>query len=199
MQLIEFETRLEKNENEESDRPYAFKTYAKVTLNFKDAKDIELTSTALHDFFLDSINWEEGTACFQPFYLGRWEHRFRKEETVNAFYRLCENFNDIWEKFKEFDKDDTRREDLSSYYWNRNSIEEEVLALEKSLEVRTALIRRCMHSLSSEECKLLGIKDCYPENIRDQIYDLVYSEKDSPCTDSEVIASLESAYSQGIE
>lgn len=69
MQLIEFETRLEKNENEDSDRLYAFKTYAKVTLNFKDAKDIELTSTALHVRFLDSINWEEGTAFFEPFYL----------------------------------------------------------------------------------------------------------------------------------
>ena len=199
MQLIEFETRLEKNESEDSDRLYAFKTYAKVTLNFKDAKDIELTSTALHVGFLDSINWEEGTAFFEPFYLGRWEHRFRKEETIDAFHRLCENFNDIWEKNKEFSKDDTREDDLSTYYWNRNCIVEEVLQLEKSLELRNKYNRKCMLSLSSEECELLGIKDCYPETIGDQIYDLVNTEKHSPCTDVEAIASLESAYSQGIE
>ena len=197
MQLIEFESRLEKNEDSDY-RPYAYKTYAKVTLNLRDSKNIELAKTALYSSFLDSIDWEEGTACFVPFYLGRWEHKYRNKEKIDAFYSLCENFNYIWEKFKEFDKDDTRREDLSSYYWNRNSIEEEVLALQKSLEVRTALIRRCMLSLSVEECTLLGIKDCYPENIGGQIYDLVNTETDSQCTNVEVISSLESAYSQDI-
>ena len=67
-----------------------------------------------------------------------------------------------------------------------------------ALETRTRVIQNCISTLSSDECKLLGIKDCYPENIGYQIYDLVYTEKDSPCTDGEVIASLESAYSQDI-
>ena len=55
-----------------------------------------------------------------------------------------------------------------------------------------------MLSLSVEECTLLGIKDCYPEIIGGQIYDLVNTETDSQCTNVEVISSLESAYSQDI-
>ena len=46
MKLIEFETRLEKDD--ENDMfPYRFKNYAKVSLSFQDAKDIELILTLL--------------------------------------------------------------------------------------------------------------------------------------------------------
>ena len=77
MQLIEFETRLEKTEKWERN-PYKFKTCARVSLNVQDAKDIELIKTQLSDEFLESINWEEGTAFFEPFYLGDYKNRFRK-------------------------------------------------------------------------------------------------------------------------
>ena len=91
MQLIEFETRLEKTEKWERN-PYKFKTYARVSLNVQDAKDIELVKTTLSDEFLESINWEENTAFFELFYLKNYEHRFRKEDKILAFTRLAIQF-----------------------------------------------------------------------------------------------------------
>ena len=178
MQLIDFQTLLEKNEDNDS-YPYEFKTYAKVNLNFQDAKDIEIAKTALPHRFLDSINWEEGTAFFQPFHLGSCEHRFRKEETIDAFYRLCDSFNDIWKKYRESSDNDTREFDLNSYYWNKKQIVEEVLELKKSLESRNESIRKCILSLSSEECELLGIKDVYAEYNEIDLWGAVYKEKES--------------------
>ena len=52
-------------------------------------------------------------------------------------------------------------------------------SLNKSLETHNELIQKRISALSSEEYELLGIKGCYPENIGDQIYDLINTEKDS--------------------
>lgn len=177
MQLIEFQTLLEKNEDNDS-HPYEFTTYAKVNLNFQDAKDIETTKTALPDSFLDSVNWEEGIAIFKPFHLGSWEHRFRKEETIDAFDRLCDKFNDIWKKYRESSANDTRERDLYSYYWNKKQIVEDVIELRESLELRNKYIQKCILSLSSEECELLGIKDVYSESNEIDLWGVVYREKE---------------------
>jgi len=199
MQLIEFETRLVKDKN--NDRyPYAFKIYAKVSLSFQDVKDIELIKTQLTSEFLESVNWEEGTAFFEPFVTNEFKHRFRKEETINAYYRCCEELNGIFEKYLEYTHNvDKRESSLNIYYWNEDCIRREVLALMESLESRNKSIRDCVDSLSSEECELLGIKDIYSDFKENELLDFINKEKGSQCTDGEVIASLESAYSQGID
>ena len=195
MQLIEFETRLEKPEEWER-QPYAFKTYARVSLNVQDAKDIELVKTTLSDEFLESINWEESTAFFETFYLGDYKNRFRKEEKIDAFNRLARQFGKIKEESRDLSE---KRGLLDTHYFYGSNVERTLCSLKRSLEIHNEMIQKCISTFSSEECKLLGIKDLYPENIGDQIYDLVNTEKDSPCTDGEVIASLESAYTQGID
>jgi hypothetical protein len=196
MQLIEFETRLEKTEEWERN-PYKFTTYARVSLNVGDAKDIELIKTKLPDSFLESINWEEGTtAFFEPFYLFSSENRFRKEETIGAYVRLANKFNKLSNECDDF-SDKGRL--LDSYNFEGSCIERQLRHLKESLETYNEVIEKCISTLSSDECKLLGIKDCYPETISDQINDLFNTVKDSPCTDDEVIASLESAYSQCID
>lgn len=203
MQLIEFETRLEKGEEQETHsfphHPYAFKTYAKVSLNLKDVKGIELIRTQLSTEFLESIDWEEGTAFFEPFYLDRTSHRFRKDETIHAMMRLSNEFNDIFYKYREYSDNHKKENLLSEFYSNRFWLKEEMDQVIDTIKTRTRVVQNCISTLSSDECKLLEIKDCYPENIGGQIYDLVYTERDSACTDGEVIASLESAYSQGID
>jgi len=194
MKLIEFETRLEKTEEWERN-PYKFKTYARVSIDVQDAKDIELVKTTLTHEFLESINWKESTAFFQPFVMCNSENRFRKEEKIDAFCRLQIKFNEIASQSIDFSEKDRL---LDEYYFQRGCMDRELRSLRKCLETRNELNQKCVRTLSSEECKLLGIKDCYSENIGDQIYDLVNTKKDSPCTDGEVIASLESAYSQDI-
>ena len=196
MELIEFETRLEKND--ENDMfPYRFKNYAKVSLSFQDAKDIELIKTKLPNQFLESIDWEEGTAFFEMFHLS-WKHSFRKEETIDAYYRMSDQLNEIRSESKE-QLCDKKQSSLNRYHCNQHCLKRESLALVESLQSRNKYIRECIDSLSSEECELLGIKDIHPEFKEHEFIEFMNREKDSPCTGGEVIASPESAYSQGID
>ncbi len=130
MQLIEFETRLEKTEEWER-YPYTFKTYARVSLNVQDAKDIELVKTTLSDEFLESINWEESTAFFEPFHLFDSENRFRKEEIIDAFYRLENKFNKI---NNESEESSEKEKLLNSYYFDGSCIERKLCSLKGSFE-----------------------------------------------------------------
>ena len=47
---------------------YEFKDYAKVTLSFQDAKDIELINPNYPIYFWESADREEGTAFCDIFY-----------------------------------------------------------------------------------------------------------------------------------
>ena len=175
MQLIEFETRLEKGEKWEN--PYKFKTYAKVSLNFQDAKDIELIKTQLTSEFLESIDWEEGTAFFEPFYLSKCSHRYRKEETIDALTRIANKLNQVHAECKEFSEMDKKERLLDQYYWNKSCIERQLHSFKESLETRQTRIQDCINTLSSEECELLGIKDVYVESSEIDLWDVVYREK----------------------
>ena len=93
----------------------------------------------------------------------------------------------------------TKKGSLDRCHWNQYYLKRDSLALMGSLQSRNKYIRECVDSLSSEECELLGIKDVHTEFKEHEFIELMNKERDSPCTDGEVIASLESAYIRGID
>lgn len=199
MQLIEFETRLVKDDDNDF-YPYSFKTYAKVSLSLQDAKDIELIKTRLHDYFLESIDWKEGTAFFEPFYIGSWDHRFRREETIVAFHRFCKEIEVINDVYRELSRlHDEKNASLNRYFFNKSCIQRETNGLIESLRMRNKFIRDCVDSLSPEECKLIGIQDIYEEFNENDLMNLVNNKKDSRSVDGALIASLEPAYSKDLD
>jgi len=197
MQLIDIETHLVKI----SDTTYShvFKNYAKVSLSFQDAKDIDLIRTKLPNSFLESIDWKQGTAFFEPFNLYSWDNRFRKEETIDAYYRFCTEIDKINELFRESSNlRDKKGENLHRYLFNENCIKDEINELVKSLRARNQLIRDCVETLDPEECKLIGIKDIFEEFNVKEFMNLVNKEKDSYRIDTALIESLESTYHKDI-
>ena len=201
MKLLGFETRLERDDCN-TYQPCKFKTYAKVSLSVQDARDVELVWSSLDNTFRESIDWEEGTAFFQPFFKERWECRYQIKEKVDAFLRLNKQLQGVYnamEESKDWKNYFEKNRKLNFYFHNKKLIEVVTEDLKQILRMRNDFIRNCIDSLTFEECQFVGVKDVYEEFDENDLIGLVSKVKDPHYVDTEVIASLESAYDKIID
>ncbi|MDA7432318.1 hypothetical protein N8506_00385 [Synechococcus sp. AH-601-N23] len=191
MQLIRFEERVYKYPCSQD-----FIGYLIIQLDTRDMQDIMLIKSSLDENSFKIIDFKKGIIEILDYNIFT-SLRMRREDKVDACHRLWDQMHLILTELRDTPTH-SKRFALQNYRTILQDIDFET-RLKSLLSKRYNVMQKYIKELTEEEIEVLGLNVNYAEFSLNDFNAIVHKEKDSPCIDGEVIATLESAYSQGIE
>jgi len=193
MQLIQFEERL-------VEKPYGidFVGYLIIQLDMRDMQDIMLLKSHLNKELFKIIDSNKGIMEIVNHNIF-CDISVRREDKIDALNRLHEQMNYIL--LTELQETPTTIKKSALYNYQRilREVESAVRDAEFRLSMRYGSMQKCIEELTEEEIDTLGLNVNYAEFAQSDFLAIAYKEKDSLCTDSQLIASLESLYKHDLD
>jgi hypothetical protein len=160
-------------------------------------QDIVLLKDSIDENHLSVVDHEEGIMEFTDFNIFSGLN-IRRQDKVDARDRLCEQMDLIRTELQDIPTH-FKKSALMNYMRNLREIDSYVQSAEYALSRRKMYMHECIDKLTKEEIDTLGLNVNYEEFSRIDFNAIAYKEKHSLCIDSELIASLESAYDKDID